>query len=225
VYQINIDDRIVLSGNIKEGINAQIDAVFAANNGTGESLDGVANANIFTNAIDTETTGLDWVNEWAFDLDGGNVVLEATFHMNNTTVEGVNRASSIVPNDTVYDNAQQLLLTDGQPGKRATLGVTYNADQWSLATRANYYGEVSTASYGTEKKTWSAKTLVDVTGVWDVTQSVQLSAGILNLFDTYPDKWGTEGGFFPDLGFKYGWTSFPFSLAGREYYLKASYNF
>lgn len=230
-YQIDIQDRIVYSGTISEGANAAIDAVFAANNGVGQVLDGVANVSIFTNAIDTKTVGMDWVNEWNFDLDSGdNVVLEATLHLNNTTVEKVNQASSIVSNATVFDESSELLLTDGQPGERATLGVTYNAESWSLTTRANYYGDVSTASYGTPKNTWSAKTLVDVTGSWNVTESIQVTAGILNLFDTYPDKWGDEaiaadGTDFRRLGFEYGWTSFPFSLAGREYYIRAAINF
>lgn len=228
VYQIDIEDRIVYSGNISPtGVGTNpIDMIFAANGGAGDTLDGVANVSIFTNAADTKTRGLDWVNEWDMPLESGDsIVFEATFHMNNTTVEKVNSASTIVSNDTVFGESNQLLLTDGQPGERATLGATYNAAAWSLTGRANYYGEVSTASYGTEKKTWSAKTLFDVTGVWNVTESVQVSAGILNLFDTYPDKWGEEGGDFPALGFKYGWTSFPFSIAGREYYVRAAVNF
>jgi iron complex outermembrane receptor protein len=237
-YQIDIDDRIVYSGSICDGAvvagctsSAAVNAVFAANNGAGQLLDGVVNVSVFTNAVDTQTVGMDWVNEWAFDLDSGdNVVLEATLHLNNTTVEGINQASSLVSNDVVFGESSELLLTDGQPGERATLGATYNAESWSVTTRANYYGEVSTASYGTPKNTWGAKTLVDVTGTWDVTESVQVTAGILNLFDTYPDKWGDEaiasdGTDFRRLGFEYGWTSFPFSLAGREYYIRASINF
>lgn len=228
LYQIDIEDRIVYSGNISPTGNPAdpIDAIFAANGGAGQALDGVANVSIFTNAADTKTVGMDWVNQWDWALDSGdNVVFEATLHMNNTTIEEVNTSSPIVSNDTVFGESNQLLITDGQPGKRGVLGATYNADRWSLTSRATYYGEVTTASYGTEKNTWSAKTLVDITGVWDVTQSVQLSAGVLNLFDTYPDDWGSEGGDFPALGFKYGWTSFPFSLAGREYYVRASLSF
>lgn len=226
LYRIDIEDRIVYSDNISAGINAQVAAVFAANNGAGQALDGVANVSIFTNAIDTKTVGMDWVNEWGFDLDSGdNVVLEATLHYNNTTIERLNSASSILDTESIYGDSAQLLLTNGQPGQRATLGATYNADTWSVTTRVNHYGEVSTASYGTAKKTWSAKNLVDVTGNWQITESVRLTAGILNLFDTYPDKWGTEGTPFPSLGFKYGWTSLPFSLAGREYYIRASIDF
>ncbi len=225
-YQIDIEDRIVYSGNINPGNSPAVGAIFAQYSGADQLLDGVANVSIFTNAVDTKTRGMDWVNEWALDLDNGDgVVLEATFHMNNTTIEKTHSSSSLVSSDTVFGQSQQLLLTDGQPGKRATLAATYNAESWSLTTRANYYGAVSTASYGTPKKTWGGETLVDVTGVWNITEDVQISAGVLNLFNNLPEYWGEKGGDFPGLGFKYGWTSFPFSLAGREYYVRASYNF
>ena len=228
MYRIDIDDRIVYSGNISS--NDATEAVFDANNGAGQSLDGVKYVTIFTNAIDTQTNGLDWVNEWSFDLDSGGLVVEAAFHMNNTTVEGVNSSSNMVDDDVIFDDNSKLLLTDGQPGKKATLATTYNRDVWSVTARVNHYGEVSSASYGSQEKTWGAKNLVDLTGYWHLTDSIRISGGILNLFDTYPDKWGSEaiasdGTDYRKLGFKYGWSSLPFSLAGREYYIRASYDF
>ena len=84
---------------------------------------------------------------------------------------------------------------------------------------------MTSASYGTPENTWGAKSLFDLTAQWQVTDNVNISGGVLNLTDEYPDEWGANGSPFTDLGFKYGWTSFPFSLAGREYYVRASYNF
>ena len=76
------------------------------------------------------------------------------------------------------------------PAEEVTLAATYSRDVWSVTARANHYGEVSSASYGTQEKTWGAKDLVDLTAYWHFTDSVQISGGILNLFDTYPDDWG-----------------------------------
>ena len=67
--------------------------------------------------------------------------------------------------------------------------------------------------------------MLDVTAQWHVTEQLGISGGILNLTDEYPNAWGENGFPFTELGFKYGWTSFPFSTAGREYYLRATYNF
>lgn len=74
VYQIDIDDRIVYSGNITSGINDEIDAFFGRHSGPGDSLDGVKNVSIFTNAIDSETFGLDWVNQYTQELSSMDVV-------------------------------------------------------------------------------------------------------------------------------------------------------
>ncbi len=226
VYQINIDDRIAYSGNIQRGINSEIDAFFARHSGIGEALDGVKNVSIFTNAIDTETFGLDWVNQYTQEIvDFADIVYELSYHHNNTEVSNINTSSSIVPNETIYDAAQTLLIERGQPQDRLTLSAMMDLDTWTVTGRMTHYGEVSTASYGTPANTWSAKSLFDVTAQWHVTEQVDISGGILNLTDEYPDEWGDNGFPFTELGFKYGWTSFPFSLAGREYYLRATYNF
>ncbi|MEH6557484.1 MAG: TonB-dependent receptor [Oceanicoccus sp.] len=225
IYRIDIDDRIAYSDNISRGISAEIDALFDANSGSGQLLDGVANVSIFTNAIDTETTGLDWVNEWDYEISNGSLVLEASLHLNDTDVSGVNSSSNLVGADVIYGSSAELLLTEGQPGEKGVFAATYSVDDWSVTARANYYGEVSSASYGSQEKTWGAKTLFDLTAYWDINERFRVSGGVLNVFDTYPDKWGSEGGDFPELGFQYGWTTFPFSIAGREFYVRASVNF
>jgi len=226
VYLINIDDRIAYSGNISRGINDGIDDFFDRHSGTGEALDGVKNASIFTNAIDTETFGLDWVNQYTQETeDMGTIVYELAYSHNNTEVTNINTSSSIVPNEVVFDKAQERLIERGQPKDRLSASVMMDLDSWTITGRATYYGEVSTAAYGTERKTWDAKTLFDLTARWSVTDQLDISGGILNLTDEYPDEWGTQGGIFPEIGFKYGWSSFPFSIAGREYYVRASYNF
>lgn len=226
VYQINIDDRIAYSGNIQRGINSEIDAFFDRHAVTGGALDGVKNVSLFTNAIDTETFGLDWVNQYRQEIDDlGDIVYELSYHHNDTEVTSINTSSSIVPNATIYDAAQTLLIEKGQPQDRVTLSAMLELDSWTVTGRMTHYGEVSTASYGTPANTWSAKSLFDLTAQWHVNDELNISGGILNLTDEYPDQWGENGFPFTELGFKYGWTSFPFSLAGREYYIRATYNF
>lgn len=231
VYQINIDDRIAYSGNIQRGINTDIDDFFDRHSGTGDILDGVKNVSIFTNAIDTETFGLDWVNQYTQEIeDLGNIVYELAYHHNNTEVTNINTSSSIVPDGTVFDASQILLIEKGQPQDRLSVSAMMDLDSWSVTGRMTYYGEVSTAAYGTPANTWGAKSLFDVTARWHVTDQIDISGGILNLTDEYPDDWGdnaiaSDGTDFRKLGFQYGWSSFPFSLAGREYYVRASYSF
>jgi iron complex outermembrane receptor protein len=226
IYQINIDDRIAYSGNITRGINTEIDTFFDAHSGAGGELDGVKNVSIFTNAIDTETFGLDWVGQYTEEIeDVGSIVYELAYHQNDTEVTNINTSSSIVPNAVIFDSAQTLLIEKGQPQQRLSASAMLDLDSVIVTARVTHYGEVSSAAYGSDPKTWGAKNLVDLTARWSVTDQLDISGGILNLTDEYPDEWGTEGGIFPDIGFKYGWASMPFSLAGREYYVRASYNF
>ncbi len=225
IYQINIDDRIVYSGNISRGINTEIDDFFDRHSGSGDSLDGVKNVSVFTNAIDTETFGLDWVNQYTQEFSSMDVIYEFSYHHNDNEVSNTNTSSSIVPDDVIFNKGQEYLVETAQPQDRASLSAMLDMDVWSVTGRMTYYGEVTSASYGTPENTWGAKTLLDVTAQWQLTDNLHISGGVLNLTDEYPDEWGENGFPFTELGFKYGWTSFPFSLAGREYYLRASYNF
>lgn len=225
-YQINIEDRIVYSGNISTGINAEIDAFFAKYAIPGGQLDGVKNVSLFTNAIDTETFGIDWVNQYTHGLQSGaEMVYEFSYSYNTNDIDGINTSSSIVPDAVVFNESQEILVEKAQPEDRFSLSAMYKADMWSVTARMTHYGEVTTASYGTPANTWGAKQLFDLTGQWRITDQITLDGGILNVTDEMPDEWGEEGFPFTELGFKYGWTSFPYSLAGREYYLRASYNF
>ncbi|AFU98495.1 TonB-dependent receptor plug domain-containing protein [Simiduia agarivorans] len=227
-YSIDIADRVVYSGNISRTGDPvhPVDQFFDRYDGPGEALDGVRNVSVFTNAVDTRTTGLDWVNEWGFDLDAGaTLVLEASLHLNNTRIDQINTSSSIVPDSWVFDDSQALLLTRAQPRERGIVALNYSRDAWRVTGRANYYGPVTSASYGTPQHTWSAKTLFDLTAQWALGAHWVLAGGVLNVLDTRPDTWGEDGFPFTELGFNYGWTTFPFSLAGREYYLRATWQF
>ena len=225
VYRVEIDDRIVYSGGITAGASTEVAAFFDRHNGPGQVLDNVSTVEVFTNAIDTTTNGVEWVNTWNYELDNGQLEYEASFSFNDTEATRVNTSSGIVSDDGGCEEPSRWRGEEAQPGEKAVFGTTYSSDQYSVTGRINYFGEVSTASYGTAKKTGGAKSTVDVTGFYDINDDLRLSAGIVNLLNEKPDEWGTEGGDFVDLGFKYGWTSFPFSLAGREYYAKATYRF
>ena len=232
IYQINIDDRIIYSQAIADGTNAAVSAFFdahgsVASGGDGQ-LDGISRVEVFTNAADTETQGLDWVNLWRFSQNAIDWTIEASLHLNDTDITAVNTSSTVVPNDVVVDAGIRNLIEDAQPGRRATLSGTGKFGELSATLRATYYGSYSDhpAAYGLGKHTWGAKTLFDATAFYDFNESFRLSGGILNLFDTYPDKWGTDGSPFSDeIGFTYGWNTVPFSLAGRQYYLRGEVTF
>ena len=232
VFRIDIDDRIIFSSNIApeslgtDGLpcdgtnsNCPIRAILAPF--------GVAQAQFFTNAIDTRTTGVDVVAEYTNQALGGTLDLTALLHWNKTEVQARRSQSAILSPQQLFDDSQVTLIEEGQPGTRHMFQAAWARGKWDWTLRANYYGEVSGEGFTPGfKQTWDGATLFDLAVGVDVTEKFRLSAGGNNIFDTYPDKWDPNQAFpFPQLGFTYGWETLPFGINGAYYYLRAEYRF
>jgi len=230
LYRIDIDDRIVFSSNIQPEsgdcgtpfdpdlcpIRAILDP-FAV----GQVL-------FFTNAIDTETVGLDVVTVYNMDLENDSSLnLEGAFHFNNTDVTARRSSSSILPPAVLFDDAQITLIEEGQPGERFVLSGTYRRSDWKYNVRLNYFGEVAGQGFTPGfKQTWSGKWLTDVTISVPLHENVSLSFGGLNIFDVFPDEWDQVRAFpFPQLGFVYGWETLPFGINGGSYFARLNVRF
>lgn len=221
IYRIDIDDRIVFSSSIPSDVNPEVEAILAPLN--------VGQVDTFTNAIDTQTTGVDWVNQYLIDLSGGdNLTLEATFSYNKTTVEGIHSSSSLIPTNLVFDQGQETLVEEAQPQDRVMLGATWKTGAWTLVARTNYFGEVSAGPSGitAEKTTWDGKWITDLQLAYDVNDDLRLTVGGNNVFDVYPDQWNdAESGGLNSAGFKYGWETLPFGINGGYYYGRVDVRF
>jgi len=215
-YRIDIDDRIIFS----DAISASIPEV-------GAILDpfGIGQVQFFTNAIDTRTEGVDIVALYDIRLRESLIALEAAASFSDTTVQNRRSSSPIIPVDVLFPGSQVTLVEEGQPGERYVLGATYLANRWSAGVRFNYFGSVA-AEWFTQpyKQTWSGAWLTDVNVSFDLTDTLRLSVGGLNVFDQYPDDWDPNGAFpFPQLGFIYGWETVPFGINGGYYFARLSY--
>ena len=233
VFRIDIDDRIIFSGNIApetlgtDGLpcdatnsNCPIAAALAPFS--------VGQAQFFTNAIDTRTTGLDIVanHHTAFD-SGARLNLTALLHFNKTEVLDRRSQSPILSPEMLFDDTQVVLVEEGQPRRHHVLQSVYEQGAWQWTARANYYGPVSSEGFTPGfKQTWGGKTLFDLGVRYAFNDNTHLSVGGNNIFDTYPDKWDEQNAFpFPQLGFKYGWETLPFGMNGGSYYVRLDYRF
>ncbi|EKE84490.1 TonB-dependent receptor plug domain-containing protein [Idiomarina xiamenensis] len=216
-YQINIDDRIVIS----EPLTADIGPVFAdilAENNLGA-------VQFFTNSVDTKTRGVDIIGSYPTPFAGGELALTAALSFIDTEVEQINSVSSLIPADAIFNDTQVMRLEKGQPGEKATLSANWDKQQWHVNLAFNYFGEVSGKAFTGIEHTWGSKWITDVSLGYDVTDNFTLMVGANNLFDEYPDKWGDAGIPFSQAGFEYGWETFPFGINGGYYYLRADYRF
>lgn len=176
-YQINIDDRIIALGGIDPADFSQF---------AGAGYDEIT---IFTNAYDTKTQGLDIVASYKYFLDNqGSFGVTLAANFNETTQEGVNLPSalsglSLSGNDVTY-------LLEGSPRRKIIGTLDYNAGPFGVILRATNFGEVTEARQrdadGNRQKL-GAKTVVDFSVSAKVAKQFTITAGVNNLFDTYPD--------------------------------------
>lgn len=230
LYRIDIDDRIVFSSNIQPESGNCGTPFDPSRCPIRAILDpfGVGQVLFFTNAIDTETTGLDIVA--LYDVPIGNdrlLSFEGAFHFNDTEVVDRRSASSILPAAVLFDDAQVTLIEEGQPGEHFVISGTYFDGPFSVNLRLNYFGEVAGQGFTPGfKQTWGAKVLTDLTASYAFNDSVKLTVGGLNIFDEFPDRWDPVNAFpFPQLGFVYGWETLPFGINGGYYFARLGFSF
>lgn len=227
-FYIDIDDRIIFSGNIQP----EDPSACATQSGCPirTILDpfGVGQVLFFTNAVDTTTQGLDIVAIYEARFGSDSLLqLEGAFNFNRTEVTARRSPSTILPEEVLFDQAQITLVEEGQPRQHHTLSGTYYNGPWVGNLRFNYFGEVAGEGFTPGfKQIWGGKWLTDASISYRMSNGITLTAGGLNIFDVYPDKWDEDSAFpFPQLGFIYGWETLPFGINGASYYFRVNYHF
>ena len=121
----------------------------------------VGQAQFFTNAIDTRTTGLDIVANHNTTFASGNKLnLTALVHFNKTEVKERRSQSAILSPTQLFDDTQITLVERGQPRSHHVLQAVYEAGKWQITGRGNYYGSVTGEGFTPGiKQTWGGKTL------------------------------------------------------------------
>ena len=221
LWRIDIDNRIVFSSTIAPESGACATAAACPIKAILDPLK-VGQAQFFTNAIDTETKGLDIVAEHTTRWPGSTLVLSAQLDFNRTTVKGRHSDSPVLTGAQLFDDTQVTLIEHGQPRQHHVLAADYTNGKWNGNVRANYYGEVKgngfTPSY---TQTWEGKWIVDATARYSFTKSTSLTVGSNNLFNTFPTKWDpVKAAPFPAIGFTYCWETCPFGINGRSWYAR-----
>lgn len=182
-YRVNIDDRIVLSGNF---IHSTVADLLEEN-----GIVGVSGARYFTNAIDTRTTGLDIVASFALDLNSkGLFRFTGGFNENRTKVLHVDptppQLAAVA--SALFDRVERGRLEEGQPRQRVSLTATYDLNRLGVMVHNSRYGKiVSRANNPAQDQTFGAKWLTDLSLSYKLTPQFALALSGTNVFDVYPD--------------------------------------
>ncbi len=193
-YQIDIDDRIVLS------------TAFTRTNAIVTTILGtlpVSRVQFFANAVNTRTQGLDVVANSRLPLgEKSRLGLTAAANFNETTVRSFNSTSTTINSDvtvgttnlqnTLFDRQQRTRLENGNPRSKILLSANYTYGIFGLEARTVRFGEVQTKDADPTRsfldQTYAAKWITDLTLNVQVIKQVGVAVGINNLFNVYPDR-------------------------------------
>ncbi len=223
-----IDDRIVLSGDIVQDADIYgqtvVDILSSYN---------VAGARFFTNAIDTETQGMDLSAKYELVLPIGRLNLKLQYQYHDTNIIGAVRAPSILGSNganIILDRTEQVQRVEsGQPRDNLILTATYDYQKLSTTLRLQRYGSLKVVNYldaPEYDQTLSAKWLTDLDFAYHWSSNLELGLGVHNLFNVYPDtNYGMDGDPFTGEGKIMPYSpSVPFN-DGTFYYARVKYRF
>jgi len=231
-FQVDIEDRIVLSGAISAtnaAIPVAVRNVLLANN--------IGAAQFFTNAGKTTTDGFEVVFNWSVPTDNGGMFrLDASAAFISTDVSGdVNTDGLLAGLENVIFVAQdRSIIEEWQPDNRASTTASYAIGNWMLLGRINYYGEYTVEEGDGSRQTFGSEWFPDAMveyGFGDSGFAVQVGAN--NFTDTTPDKnliGQSRGGSIPGIVdspgvFTFSRRAAPFGFNGGYWYMKAIYRF
>ncbi len=191
-YQIDIDNRIVLTGQFARGSGGIGPLVAEILDEAGQTE--VNAAVFFTNAVSTRTQGLDVVIASDFEVVTGNLTLTLAGNVNKTEVQGDPKVSETLPSDVfgnaLFNRQEKGRLEWSQPRSKFTLGANYVMGKFSTNIRATRFGEVKAfdVSNAALDETYTAKVITDFSVSYQLTKVLRATVGANNLFDVYPDK-------------------------------------
>ena len=151
-YQIDVEDRVVFSGEI--GFDSEEDST----NPVEQILldNSITSLKIFTNAIDTQTQGVDVVANYRnMEIGSGslNATLAANFNRTEITNEDVDpntpdlqvEAPGLIGENgyDIFNRKEQSRIESARPQTKVLLGLDYQISKFNIALNNTYFGEVT----------------------------------------------------------------------------------
>ena len=203
LYEVNVDGRFGQSSN------------FVVPAGVPNPLR-FTRVNYFTNDFDTRTRGVDAVIAYGAPVGPGNLTVSVAYNYNETKVVG--GASTTIANDT-----QRRIFEERLPQHNAVAAFVYDLGVAAFNLRGRYYGPWTDSSgnaVGDIFQDFGSVVLVDASLTARLGEHFDLTVGVENLFDTYPD----EATFQANRGLIYSRNA-PYDTDGGLYYARLGLRF
>jgi len=206
-YNIDISDRIVFSSQYaRERSNGVLVPTGVVNQilNTVDPNAQINSVQFFTNAITTNTAGLDVVLTNKFALGAkSNLILSVAGNLNKTVVRSIKGSDKIESDASLkaklFDRLERSRFESSVPKNKLNITATYNVDKLSFVARTVRFGEVTylnavdpnIASNGLPlqmDQTFSPKWVSDLSVSYAASKMWSVTVGANNIFDVYPDK-------------------------------------
>ena len=213
VYQIDINDRIVLSGRFDADNYPALGASLTAL--------GVGQAQFFVNSVNTRTKGIDLTVAHKADVGASKVGAFLAFNYSKTNVTGIKAPKSLAGfEDVLLSERERLFIEQGGPRMKATLGFDYAQGPWESNLKIIHFGSQTLGTFsGTENGVpnarYAPKTSADLSFTYAFDKNTKVTLGGTNIFNVKPTKQDANE---TDNGFIYD--SVQFGLNGAGYFLR-----
>lgn len=225
-YNINIDDRIVLSGRFAEGYEAILEPF------------GVGAAQFFTNAIDSKTSGADLNMVYRTPLQSGTLNAGLGINVTRTKVDGsIKVPEQLIGQESVLFNREEVGRVEAaQPNFKITSNLSYDINKFRFSLRNTLFGEVEfihpsdgdaanwvlnefTGAIETRDQVFTPKLITDLAVSYQFSNYIKCTLGSNNMFDVFPDR-HTHSANTSNGSFMYSRRVQQFGVSGASYYAR-----
>ncbi|MBA4055823.1 MAG: TonB-dependent receptor, partial [Marivirga sp.] len=190
-YQIDVDDRIFLTG----AFNAA-----EVGNNYDEVIGTQGEAQFFVNGGDIRSKGIEIVGNYTAALEKSVITFNASAIISKNEVINKKTLDLNVANLSDEDLVNKYLnrqvigqFETGTPRTKFIGFVQYKIGKFSTLVRGTYYGKVTELSTSTNStgeywdQTFGGQTIFDMSVSYDITKNLKFSVGGNNILDKYPD--------------------------------------
>jgi len=185
VFQIRIDHRILLSATFDDSVSQALLSGFA----------NISGIQYFTNGLDTRTRGIDLTATLRMPVGLGTIDWSGALNFTRNRILRTDPLPAVLDTTAttetgIIDSVTYIAITEERPDWRGTLTGEYSIGRVHALARGSYYGKFSSAQPGycdRCRDSYGAKALFDAEVGYRFA-SINLSLGVRNLFDTYPDQ-------------------------------------
>jgi iron complex outermembrane receptor protein len=216
-YQIDIDDRIILSEIIG---GSEVTNFIADNLG----VDNISTVRFFTNGVDSKTRGVDVILGYTLPLAG-----DSTLNLSVAASYAETVVKDVKDNPAVLTDLGATLITEStvsgieksRPRTKGVVSGNWMTENLSVLARASYLGSTEhNTPFGEQRH--SPEWLFDLDVEYALGDRVRVALGGNNIFDNYPDRTVEGNSYFGN--FPYDIVA-PIEMNGAYYYARVTYDF